>query len=434
VGDLNMYSTSIASLNGGNIAVNVGGDVNVGSSVFTVTALQARGIFSTRQGDVSVIANGDINVNGSRIATYDGGNVTVESLNGDVNAGSGGTGFVNLTAYYVNPITHQVFIASPTIPGSGILTTTFPARDARYPAPTFEVGSILVEAPNGDINANAGGIVQLPLNHVNNPDAFVDVLAGYELHNTVGQAVNATTAKPIVELFAESPPGPTDPARLVLLNGAKIQASINAWSFLLTLLGLPDTESQVITLNVTGNKMGLASALTGDGSGLNNFDYFSTVSPHRDINASGSGVIGNTVTLKATGDIVGVIFARDNLNVSAVQNVNVTALSEGVATVGGGESVSGSIIGIGGVNASGANVDASLLSNNGITGATSGQTGLAQGTAANATSTAASANDDTPKAAVAATDDSDDDKKKEKKEGVAINKTGRVTVLLPKKT
>ena len=42
-----------------------------------------------RHGDVTVIAGGDINVNGSRIAAYDGGNVTVRSLTGNVDAGTG---------------------------------------------------------------------------------------------------------------------------------------------------------------------------------------------------------------------------------------------------------------------------------------------------------------------------------------------------------
>ena len=85
-GDLTMYSSAIASLNGGDIAIDVGGSVNVGSSDFTVNSQGARGIYTTDQGNVSVIANGDIDVNGSRIAAYDGGDVTVESLNGNVNA------------------------------------------------------------------------------------------------------------------------------------------------------------------------------------------------------------------------------------------------------------------------------------------------------------------------------------------------------------
>ena len=49
-GDLDMYSSSIASLNGGNISINASGAVNVGSADFSVAALGARGIFFDRPG------------------------------------------------------------------------------------------------------------------------------------------------------------------------------------------------------------------------------------------------------------------------------------------------------------------------------------------------------------------------------------------------
>src|SRR5664279_1827603 len=65
-GNLNMYSTSIASLNGGSIAINAGGDVNAGSAEFSVNSIAARGIYSTSQGDVTVNALGNVNLNGSR--------------------------------------------------------------------------------------------------------------------------------------------------------------------------------------------------------------------------------------------------------------------------------------------------------------------------------------------------------------------------------
>ena len=188
---LNMVSSSIASLNGGDISITAGGDVNVGSSGFSVPASVVRGIFTSSQGNVSVVADGDINVNGSRIGAYDGGNVTVKSINGDINAGTGGLGYVQLTAYYVNPLTHQLESDSPTIPGSGIFATTFPPRSARYQAPRYTVGNILVEALNGSINASAAGIIQLPLNNTKNPQATVTVLAGYELRDSNGDPVTA---------------------------------------------------------------------------------------------------------------------------------------------------------------------------------------------------------------------------------------------------
>jgi hypothetical protein len=113
--------------------------------------------------------------------------------------------------------------------------------------------------------------------------------------------------------------------------------------------------------------------------------------------------------------------------------VNVTVLAEGTANVSAGGTVSGTIIGVGGVSASGSSIDASLLSNNSISGQTSGQSGLAQGTAANATSAAASNNDANQTADKSATTDDSDDEKKNKKPITLAQRVGRVTVLLPGK-
>jgi len=357
--NLEMFSSSIASLNGGSIYVNASGQIDVGSSQFTVNTDIARGIFSTSGSDVSVYATHDINLNGSRIAAFDGGNVTVESFFGDINAGSGGLGGVTLTAYYVDPVTHVVYQNSPTAFGSGILAETFGPRGASYPVPVAQLGNLLVETPNGNVNANSAGVTQLAFNHQNYPDATVAVLAGYEMRDALGQPVSA--------------------------------------------------------------------ANIGQGTAVE-------VSAGKNINAANSGVIAENAILKATGNIDGAIFAKGNIDVAAVNNANVTALAQGTVTASAGDTLSGTIVGIGGISASGGSVDATLLSNGAISGGTSGQTGFAQGTAANATATAAS-NEANQTADQAATGDGsgEDDLKKKKPISLA-QKVGRVTVILPTKT
>ena len=350
-GNLTMYSSAIASLNSGNISIYTGGSISAGSPDFTVNSTSARGIFTAGQGNVTVIADGDININGSRIAAYDGGNVTVESLNGNIDAGSGGDGFVVVYDYVVDPVTRRVTSYAPTIPGSGILATTFPNDIGRA------VGNILVETPNGDINASSGGIVQLPLNGVTGGSSIVEVLAGSQLQDSGGNPVYAAD----------------------ISAGTPVQ-----------------------------------------------------ISAGRNINADNSGVIGNTVKLDASGNIVGVIFARDNLDLTAVQNVNVTALAEGTVSANAGGTISGTIIGVGGVNASGGSIDASLESNNSVAGDTSGSKGLGQGTAANGVSQGLG-NDDVAKAATKTGNDSEDDLLKKKKGIGLVQKVSRVTVLLPGK-
>jgi hypothetical protein len=352
-GNLDMYSTSIESLNGGTIQVNVGvkfddagnvifenpgAQLNAGSADFTVNSTGARGIFSTSHGDVTVYAGGDININGSRIATYDGGNISVESLGGNVDCGNGGNGSVVVYNYSTDPDTYAVSTSVVTIHGSGILATTFPDSFS-------SVGDILVMTPNGNIIAKQAGISQYNLNTVENPYATVTLLAGYELDK---------------------------------------------------ITGLPVFKSS-----------------------------------DRDIDVSGFGVIAQNASLKATGSINGLIFARGNIDVAAQQNADVIVLAVGNGNVSAGGTVSGTIIGVGGVSASGSSIDASLLSNNTISGQTSGQSGMAKGTAANATSAAAS-NENANQTATAS-DADDNEPKGDTKPITLAQRVGRVTVLLPGK-
>ena len=178
-GDLNMFSTTISCVNGGNIIVAAGGTVNLGSTYFAANDAVARGIFSTDGGVVSVVAGGDIDINGSRIAAYDGGNVTVESLHGDVNVGTGGQGSAAVEEIYVNPASRKTSSYTVTIPGDGILATTFPmSLDPAFPTSQNTVGDILVETPQGNITSTSAGVVQIPLNGSSASSGSVTLIAG----------------------------------------------------------------------------------------------------------------------------------------------------------------------------------------------------------------------------------------------------------------
>jgi hypothetical protein len=349
-GNLEMFSTKIASLNGGDITVVAEGSVNVGSRTFTASDANARGIFTVDPSDVTVIARGNIDVNGSRIAGYDGGNVTVRSLEGNVDAGTGGSGSATVEKLSVDPLTRQILTYSPTIPGSGILATTFPpSLDAAFPTSRNTVGNILVETPRGDIVASAGGVVQIPLNGVGTSTGTVTLRAGSK-----------------------------------------------------------DANGSVVH---EGN-----------------------------IDARGSGVIGSTVKLEATGDIQGLVFARENIDLNAQQNVNVTALAQGSVSVGAGGHLSGTIVGVGSVSASGATVDAALLSQNVSASGdvSSSQVGFGAGTAAANTGQSLAntgqslANEDQSKPVAAQEDKADDEPKRQLAGRPKLTRTvGRVTVILP---
>jgi filamentous hemagglutinin family protein len=441
VGDLDLYSSSIATLNGGSISINAGGDINVGSSVFTVNTSGVRGIYTTGGGDVSAIAEGNVNVNGSRIVTYDGGDLTVESLDGDVNAGSGASSLVQLTGYYEDPSTHAVYSDSPQLPFSGIVAMTFPARPDDYPAPAAVIGNILVEAPHGIVNANTAGILQIPLNGLKYPDAIATVLAGYQLNNS-GQPVFALDNQNIVTFGSTSQltiaSGPVSVTQLLDAGGVPV---LDANGNQVYVENFGAKGGQLVTVSVTGGTTTLNKYLDGGGDTVNvvvNPDGATDAQGNpifvmgRNIDINGSGLVASNAKLDASGNINGLIFARNNIDINAQQNINVTALGQGNVNVSSSSgTISGTIIGVGGVSASGSSIEAALISAN-VSGATSGQSGLGEGIAANAASQGMTAENSAAPAGNGDTTTSDNDEKKKKGKEIALaQKTGRVTVILP---
>jgi filamentous hemagglutinin family protein len=175
-GNISMLSSTIESEYGGAININCGGTIDIGSALVPSFSNQRPlGIVSLWGGNINVIANGNINVDGSRIAAYDGGNIFVESLDGDVNAGSGGSGSVLVTKPYLNQ-NGQLEELNDVIPGSGILATSYPQLVSGQTS--GQIGNITVETPLGNIVANQGGISQLALGPVAHNDATINLNAG----------------------------------------------------------------------------------------------------------------------------------------------------------------------------------------------------------------------------------------------------------------
>ena len=152
------------------------------------------------------------------------------------------------------------------------------------------------------------------------------------------------------------------------------------------------------------------------------------------INLGQSGVIGGTVNATANGNISGLVISRQNSDINAAQNFSGAVLSGGSANVSGGGTVSGIIVGVTGATVTGASgVSAQVLSQNanvgGVAqntlGATAAATSTSQSAAGQATSDA--------KQEVASNDNgADDEEKKKRKLQTLMQKTKRVTVILPK--
>ena len=189
VGNLEMTSTKIANESYlGAINLNVGGTLDVGGQFTAFGDPNApKGIFTTSGGNISITTGDNVNVDSSRIAAYDGGNLDIKSVNGDVNAGTGGEGYVTLNALEIEPLTGQLTGLSATIPGSGILATTVFGSDAL-------LGNIIVDAPNGSINASRGGIIQIAFNKADSQNSYIDLSAGHDI-NAEGSGVIGSNIK-----------------------------------------------------------------------------------------------------------------------------------------------------------------------------------------------------------------------------------------------
>ena len=146
-GDLRMLTSTIATFNGGNVTISSGGAINLGLAGVPFQPSNAGnfayGIYTAGAGDVNVTANGDINIDTARIATFNGGNIIVESYNGDINAGNGANLDLQVPFYLYDPRTGTAssgLIADPPLYGSGILALV-PAWIIRCPPANFPATS-----------------------------------------------------------------------------------------------------------------------------------------------------------------------------------------------------------------------------------------------------------------------------------------------------
>jgi filamentous hemagglutinin family protein len=336
-GDLSMFSSSIMSQYGGNIHIASAGKINVGAGQNLGVLSLPQGIITLWGGNMDIQAVDNVEVDGSRIAAYDGGNIHIESLTGNVDAGKGGNGYVNVDKPYYDSASGEVLYAGSTIPGSGILATSYPINVPGQGA--ARLGNISVETPMGNIIAGAGGIVQVDLNGRANKDAKITLQAGS-----------------------------TDP------DGTVHKGSILA---------------------------------------------------------AGSGVIGDQVDLKATGDIKGLVVAMGDLNIAAAQNVNVVAIGQGSVNVKSDSgSVSGTIVGVGTVTVAGASIDANVVAGPGQANVSGNVTGNGGAQAAAPASTAAQATTADAQSTATEVSQSDDEELKKRNRPLLAKHTSRVTDIL----
>jgi filamentous hemagglutinin family protein len=165
---LTMLTSTIAAVGGGEVNVNsLHGSMDLGSEALANSSRQVGfGVFTSGLNDVNVTAEGDINIDGSRIATYNGGNILVESFAGNIDVGSGGDTATGVyLSYVMNGVGNHY---AEDVYGSGIVANTlvkgtaaqgYPQTGASIPVAKAP-GNIVVKTPQGNITASLGGITQ----------------------------------------------------------------------------------------------------------------------------------------------------------------------------------------------------------------------------------------------------------------------------------
>jgi hypothetical protein len=138
----------------------------------------ALGVYTSGGGNVTVISQGTVNVNSSRIGAFDGGSVFVESLTGDVNAGSGTTISVPMSSFHIT----APGLSQPDefVYANGIVadTLSLEADGSVVPGVPTQPGNITVLTPEGSIYADVGGILQDTLSGTLLPGPSITLEAG----------------------------------------------------------------------------------------------------------------------------------------------------------------------------------------------------------------------------------------------------------------
>ncbi len=165
-GDIDMNYSKIESESGkSDIFIIANGSVNVGLTTFfnTSSAVQQSdtGILTDEGGAINVYSRLNVNVNESRLMTFFGGNITLWSDQGNVNAGIGSKTVINAqppkTELNPNGDGDYILVFSPPSAGSGIRAVTYDPYGAAGP-PGPPPGDIYLFAPQGIIDAGEAGI------------------------------------------------------------------------------------------------------------------------------------------------------------------------------------------------------------------------------------------------------------------------------------
>ncbi|NTZ07075.1 filamentous haemagglutinin family protein [Burkholderia metallica] len=163
-GDLDIRSTTIQTQQGGNVSIlGPGGQALIGSTSAppqivdsatgkTIAGPGTMGVLTLEKGDINIFTDRSVLLAQSRIFTEQGGDMTIWSSNGDINAGKGAKSSADTPApQYVCDANHYCTVdARGQVTGAGIATL--------QSVPGVPIGTINLIAPRGTVDAGDAGI------------------------------------------------------------------------------------------------------------------------------------------------------------------------------------------------------------------------------------------------------------------------------------
>ncbi|WP_246792191.1 filamentous haemagglutinin family protein [Burkholderia perseverans] len=196
-GDLDIRNTTIQTQQGGGVSIlGPGGQALVGSTTAPPELIGSKGkviagpgsmgILTLEQGDVNIFIDRSLLLAQSRIFTEQGGDMTIWSSNGDINAGKGSKSSADVPApQYVCDANHYCTVdARGEVTGAGIATL--------QTIPGVPLGTINLVAPRGTVDAGDAGIragnINVAALHVLNADNIQ--VSGKSTGIPVSQTVN----------------------------------------------------------------------------------------------------------------------------------------------------------------------------------------------------------------------------------------------------
>lgn len=153
-GDLSLFFSKISTLSGGDInMLTPGGSVNAGlASAFTGSKQSSDlGVVVQGSGSINSQVNMDFMVNQSRVFALNGGDITIWSSNGDIDAGRGAKAALTIPPPLVtfDASGNLKIVYPPAVSGSGIRTAS---------SSVVKPGDVYLAAPRGVVDAGEAGI------------------------------------------------------------------------------------------------------------------------------------------------------------------------------------------------------------------------------------------------------------------------------------